>query len=579
MRFVLLFLLIAIVAPAACVFWFMNQAARSQAESAERGVTEAYRGQLRFLRERLDQYWANRAATLQRGAGARKPAELPPELARLSFRRVVLQKAADSIIFLNANGSAAYPTLAIPPFPDPQDNSPARAAQARIRALVQRGDKAGAIAAIDRDFRLDAAQRGDEIALDEQLLKLKLANASPARLTRLIDDYTVPIRPPHRLFLMDQVRALAPSTDFPTYAAERLAAQFLESDGARADGAGLQKTRLPGVWRLASPDSRVVALLRTDTVMAGMREALESNPSPSVRFAALPPGEASSADSIPAGAQLPGWQIAFSLLDRRPLEEARRRRMASYLWIGYLAIAAIAGAGLIAGQFFRRQLRLARLKTDLVAAVSHELKTPLASMRVLLDALLDDDSPDPRKTREYLQLISGENQRLTRLIENFLTFARIERNRQRFEFIPTDPGRVVQSAALAMRERAPIETESEAALPPVHADEDALVTALLNLLDNAYKYTPAEKRISLRAYRDGASVVFAVEDNGIGIAPREQKRIFRKFYQVDRRLARETGGCGLGLSIVDEIVRAHGGSVRLQSRPGQGSTFFVSLPC
>ncbi|HEY6343430.1 MAG TPA: ATP-binding protein [Bryobacteraceae bacterium] len=109
--------------------------------------------------------------------------------------------------------------------------------------------------------------------------------------------------------------------------------------------------------------------------------------------------------------------------------------------------------------------------------------------------------------------------------------------------------------------------------------DTTLVTALLNLLDNAYKYTPAEKRISLRAYRDGASVVFAVEDNGIGIAPREQKRIFRKFYQVDRRLARETGGCGLGLSIVDEIVRAHGGSVRLRSRPGQGSTFFVCLPC
>ncbi|HEY6346582.1 MAG TPA: histidine kinase dimerization/phospho-acceptor domain-containing protein [Bryobacteraceae bacterium] len=475
MRIALLFLLIAIVAPAACVFWFMNQAARSQAESAERGVTEAYRGQLRFIRDRLDQYWANRAATLQREAGARKPTD---------FRGAIIQNATDSIIFLDANGSAAYPTLAVPPFPDPQDNSPARVAQARIRALVQRGDKAGAIAVIDRDFPLDAARRdfpvdaarrGGEIALDEQLLKLKLANASPAPLIRLIDDYTIQIRSLHRLFLMDQVRALAPSTNFPTYAAERLAAEFLESDGARTDGAGLQKTRLPGVWRLASPDGRLVALLRNDKVIAAMRDVLESNSSPSVRFAALPPGEASSADSIPAGAQLPGWEIAFSLLDRRPLEEARRRRMASYLWIGYLAIAAIAGAGLIAGQFFRRQLHLARLKTDLVAAVSHELKTPLASMRVLVDALLDEDSPDPRKTREYLQLISGENRRLTRLIENFLTFARIERNRQRFEFIPTDPGRVIQSAALAMRERTPIETQSEAALPPVHADEDALV--------------------------------------------------------------------------------------------------------
>jgi signal transduction histidine kinase len=221
---------------------------------------------------------------------------------------------------------------------------------------------------------------------------------------------------------------------------------------------------------------------------------------------------------------------------------------------------------------------LTRLKTDLVAAVSHELKTPLASMRLLVDALLEEGSPDPRKTREYLQLISGENLRLTRLIENFLAFSRIERHRQTFEFGDTEPQRVVEAAALAMRERFRVETDVEPNLPFVHADEDALVTVLLNLLDNAYKYTPAQKRISLRAYRQGGDVVFAVEDNGIGISPRDQKRIFRKFYQVDRRLARETGGCGLGLSIVDYIVRAHKGFVKVQSQMGAGSTFFVSLP-
>ena len=146
-------------------------------------------------------------------------------------------------------------------------------------------------------------------------------------------------------------------------------------------------------------------------------------------------------------------------------------------------------------------------------------------------------------------------------------------------FAPTDPHRVIQSAAVAMRERVPVAVESDPDLPSLYADEDALVTVLLNLLDNAYKYTPTEKRIALRAYRDGASMVFSVEDNGIGIPPREQKRIFRKFYQIDQRLARETGGVGLGLSIVDYIVRAHGGSVRVQSRAGAGSTFLVSLPC
>jgi signal transduction histidine kinase len=205
-------------------------------------------------------------------------------------------------------------------------------------------------------------------------------------------------------------------------------------------------------------------------------------------------------------------------------------------------------------------------------------------MRLLVDALLEEDRPDARKTREYLELIARENLRLSRLIENFLTFSRLERNRQRLEFAPTQPESVIHATLEAFAERLPgetggPETSVEPGLPAVRADKDALVTALLNLLDNAYKYTPGERQIVLRAFREGRVVVFAVEDNGIGIAPRERKRIFRRFYQVDRRLARESGGCGLGLSIVDAIVKAHGGRVRVSSEPGKGSVFAFALPC
>jgi signal transduction histidine kinase len=169
------------------------------------------------------------------------------------------------------------------------------------------------------------------------------------------------------------------------------------------------------------------------------------------------------------------------------------------------------------------------------------------------------------------------------LIENFLTFSRIERDRQKFAFAETKPASVIESAVQVMRERLQsptchLEVDISPGLPAIRADEDALVMVLLNLLDNAYKYTPGEKRILLHAYREAGQVVFAVEDNGIGIAPRDQKRIFRRFYQVDQRLARATGGCGLGLSIVEFIARAHGGAVRVESQPGAGSTFRVSLP-
>jgi signal transduction histidine kinase len=315
--------------------------------------------------------------------------------------------------------------------------------------------------------------------------------------------------------------------------------------------------------------------------MRGVLEGLTARRS--VKFAMIPPGQPDKGEAIAAGPALPGWRIAFSLLDTQAFDEAARGRMVSYLWAGFLAVAAMVVTGVLVGRWLGRQRRLARLKTDLVAAVSHELKTPLASMRLLVDALLEDKELDPRKTRDYLELIAGENQRLSRLIENFLTFSRIERNRQRFEFGEARPEEVVRKAVRAMHERLQppachLEMDIGPDLPPLHADEDALVTALLNLLDNAWKYTPANRRISLRAYPDDGRVVFAVKDNGIGIAARERKRIFRRFYQVDRRLAREAGGCGLGLSIVESIVRAHGGSVSVESEPGTGSTFRLMLP-
>jgi signal transduction histidine kinase len=246
--------------------------------------------------------------------------------------------------------------------------------------------------------------------------------------------------------------------------------------------------------------------------------------------------------------------------------------------------AAIALVGLLTAGSLRRQARLARLKTDLVATVSHELKTPLASMRLLLETLLEDGFGNQKAAREYIVMISHENQRLCRLIDNFLTFSRIERNRRTFDFAETTAEEVIAPAMAAMQERlratrSKVDVAVSPDLPPVWADRDALVTVVLNLLDNAYKYTPAKKEISVRASCECGHLVFAVKDNGIGIAPREQKRIFRKFYQVDRRLARESGGCGLGLTIVDFVVRAHGGSVQVKSALGAGSTFRVLLPC
>jgi signal transduction histidine kinase len=251
---------------------------------------------------------------------------------------------------------------------------------------------------------------------------------------------------------------------------------------------------------------------------------------------------------------------------------------------GLAGLVVIALIGIAAGESIRRHLRLATLKADLVAAASHELRSPLAAMRVLVDGLLADPEPDPVKTREYMVMVARENARLSRLIENFLTFSRLDGGRSEFTFVPVQPSTLVETAIEAVRERLPqgcrLDVDVDAGLPMVKADADGLAAALVNLLENALKYTTDEKRITVRASADGGSFVrFDVTDNGIGIPASEQRRIFRRFYRVDQRLSRETAGVGLGLSIVELILRAHGGSVSVRSAPGAGSTFTLRVPC
>jgi signal transduction histidine kinase len=610
-----LFLLIGVVAPTACVLWFMKEAASKEIVIARHTTLEAYRAQMRLERDHLDAFWAERAQALgsrsaQPGAG--------------DFKRIVTSGLADSAIILD---NPVYPAPPVVTADTPFESAnalerqgrlgeasaayaqfvatgppglAALAAQGQVRSLLRLGDKAAALGTIRRHFITGRLSQccpdsfGRLIAADEHLLYLKLTPHGdplwlPAAQTvaQLVNDYErVTMPSSQRLFLIGELRAIAPpgaAPAFPLEAAERLAAEVLDSDVIRPGEPMLERTRVPEVWRLTTGDGRVVALYRTPTIMAAIDQNLDAhNPFPGkVRYLAIPRGEVAKWDGIAAGPMLPGWQISFL---PTIITGPGGTPLTAYTLVGFLVVAGMTLGALFAVRAIYGSWRLARLKTDLVAAVSHELKSPLASMQLLVDALLEDQQLDPVKTRDYLKLISADNLRLSRLIENFLTFSRIERNRQRFEFADTDPAEIVTSAVQSMRDRlqppaCQLEVEVAPDLPAVRGDESALVTALLNLLDNAHKYTPGDKHISVRAYRENGNVVLAVKDNGIGIAPREQKRIFRRFYQVDRRLARETGGCGLGLSIVEFIVRAHGGAVRVNSRSGAGSTFSMLLPC
>jgi len=285
----------------------------------------------------------------------------------------------------------------------------------------------------------------------------------------------------------------------------------------------------------------------------------------------------------PVGGYFADWQVELHFKDDDIFEKTARKQIALYIWAGILVIVLILASGGFAGQAVGRQMKLNRLKNDFIATVSHELKTPLSSMRVLADTLLEGNYKDQKQATEYLQLICKENKRLSGLIDNFLTFSRMERNKQAFEIVKTSPAAIAHAAADAVKTKfskaqCKFEVKIGDNLPDVSADLDAMVTVLVNLLDNAYKYSYDDKHIELRVFAEDDSVCFSIVDNGIGMSPRSIKKIFNRFYQVDRSLSRRAEGCGLGLSIAKFIVDAHKGSISIESKPGVGTTFTVKLP-
>jgi len=261
-------------------------------------------------------------------------------------------------------------------------------------------------------------------------------------------------------------------------------------------------------------------------------------------------------------------------------------------WLYPVSLAVLLGL-VVVGTFVTlgsasREIRLSRLQTDFVSSVSHELRTPLTSIRMFVETLqsgrLDDD---PGKVEECLSLLALETDRLSRMIERVLDWARMEAGRRIYDREPVDVHDLASDAITALRSQHLLQDEPVTVelpeLPPVYVDRDAIVEALLNLLQNAVKYTPEPRDIRLTARQKGQWVGVEVADNGPGIAPRDRRRIFEKFYQADALLSSPTQkgadrGSGLGLSIVRAVTQAHGGRVELESEIGRGSRFIVWLP-
>jgi two-component system, OmpR family, phosphate regulon sensor histidine kinase PhoR len=277
------------------------------------------------------------------------------------------------------------------------------------------------------------------------------------------------------------------------------------------------------------------------------------------------------------------YKMGIELKNLTISDLARDRMRRNLLLIGIMDLLLIFGAWLI----FRnisKQVELSQLKSDFVSNVSHEIRTPLALISMYIETLEMGRIKDKVKINEYYAVILNETARLSGIVNRILSFSQIDNKKRKYFFNSTSLNDIVESTSQTFKYTLDTKGfsysfEPDNALPPVWADRDAVAEALVNLIDNAMKYSENEKHIVVRTGMKDTQVFIEVEDHGIGISGKDQRFIFDKFYRVSgKNLANRVKGSGLGLAIVKHIVDAHGGKIYVKSSPGEGSLFRLLFP-
>jgi two-component system phosphate regulon sensor histidine kinase PhoR len=226
--------------------------------------------------------------------------------------------------------------------------------------------------------------------------------------------------------------------------------------------------------------------------------------------------------------------------------------------------------------------RLERIRKDFVANVSHELRTPLTSIKGYLEAFSEMEFFLPADGKKFLSILQKQSERMENIVSDLLQLAKIESGQEKLQLspIPVKPflEKTVSSLSpLAQKKNQTLDLHAPEDLI-LQADPDKLSRIMINLLENAIKYTPEKGKIVVGCHKKNGCIELFVKDNGIGIPPADQNRIFERFYRVDRARSRELGGTGLGLAIVKHLMEAHGGSIGVESYPNEGSTFTARFP-
>jgi signal transduction histidine kinase len=287
----------------------------------------------------------------------------------------------------------------------------------------------------------------------------------------------------------------------------------------------------------------------------------------------------------PLSSRLPGLRVVSAVADATRALEASRSPRSLSLWgvSSTLIVTLTLLLGFLVWRDARRDIHVAELRTQFVSSVSHELKTPLTSIRMFAEILQMRGYADPQLHTEYLETIVNESERLTRLLNNVLDFSRIERGQKRYRMEPTALSEIIQATVRTIQyplaaQGFVLDLDICDTVPPLAVDRDAIQQAVLNLLTNAMKYSGKRRNIELRLVSDTGGAVIEVTDHGIGIPEKEQARIFEKFYRAQVPENRAISGTGLGLALVAHVMEAHGGNVQVKSKPGEGSRFSLRFP-
>jgi len=278
----------------------------------------------------------------------------------------------------------------------------------------------------------------------------------------------------------------------------------------------------------------------------------------------------------------PPWKIEFFRSSTSGFAGMDLRKSFYFWTIVVLLIVLTFGAFLIM-RTVSHEMGVIKMKSDFVSSVSHEFKTPLTSMRTLIERIQEGKVKDKSKINQYISVIAQDTDKLTRLVGNILDFSRMEEGKREFDFVETDVAQLVSYRVQEfqkdeLRKDFSVQTLIQKDIPKLALDRESFSQALINLLDNAVKFSPDKKEIQVHLHADEENVILEVRDKGIGIPPDEQDGIFEKFYQGKNALRQTVKGAGLGLTLVKHTVEAHGGRVSVKSKVGEGSTFSLVFP-